>query len=81
MRDSSLTMSGSLQQHVSLVIRSGRCLFLVMFHLTAEGEICSIKSGKLKLYQVKSALIDFKTWCIVISIFAAGIPWVPIPPA
>ncbi|PAV24340.1 MFS general substrate transporter [Pyrrhoderma noxium] len=33
-----------------------------------------IKSGEFKLYQVRSSLYDFKTWCIVISIFAAGIP-------
>ncbi|KAH8117460.1 MFS general substrate transporter [Phellopilus nigrolimitatus] len=33
-----------------------------------------IKSGKIKLYQIKSSVLDFKTWCIVVSIFAAGIP-------
>lgn len=38
----------------------------------------SIKSGKFKPYQVKSAILDLKTWMIVISIFAAGIPLVDV---
>ncbi|KAI5124502.1 hypothetical protein M0805_003027 [Coniferiporia weirii] len=33
-----------------------------------------IKSGKLKPYQFKAAVLDLKTWCIVVSIFAAGVP-------
>ncbi|THH09354.1 hypothetical protein EW145_g2069 [Phellinidium pouzarii] len=43
------------------------------------GTLTGIKSGKfkpyqIKPYQIKLALLDFKTWCIVVSIFAAGIP-------
>lgn len=34
----------------------------------------SIKTGTFKLYQVKYALIDVKTWLTVLTIFAAGIP-------
>jgi hypothetical protein len=41
--------------------------------------VLRIKSAKFKLYQVKAALLDFKVYCIVISVFAAGVPFVSFP--
>jgi len=38
------------------------------------GNQVGIKSGDIKLYQIKLAIFDIKTWTIVISTFAAGIP-------